>query len=98
MKIWDYTNGKVIKILNFNNYVSCISNKPVYKSKGRNKYKNYIAIGTATGEIIVINKKTYKQMHSFKDNKEIKIIRFYDYGVMTVNIDNKIKFWTVEFE
>ena len=53
-------------------------------------------MGTSTGEIIVRNKTTFEELIKFKEDKAIKLIRFYEYGLMTVNIDNEVKFWRVE--
>ena len=94
VKIWDFTNGKVIKIIKIDNgYAACFN----IRDEISRTYKNYFAIGTSAGEIIVLDTKSYERNKVFKDNKEIKLISFYEHDkIMTVNSDNKIKFWQFE--
>ena len=95
VKIIDLVKDEQINSFEIDNgFVTCFSNVKYYF----NKYEKYLAIGTSTGEIIVIDKKTYKPVFRFKDDKEIKLVKFYDEGLMSVNIENKIKYWKVDFQ
>ena len=91
VKIWDFTSGKVKKtIIIDKGYATCFN----IKDNETRGYKNYFAIGTSAGEIIVLSKKSYERNNRFKDNKAIKLIRFYEHDrIQTVNSDNKIEFW-----
>ena len=93
IKIWNPYTEKIFKTFNtINGYVTCINSQ----NKWNDTYKNYFAMGTSTGEIIVKNKTTFEEFIKFKDDKAIKLIRFYEYGLMSVNIDNEVKFWRVK--
>ena len=92
VKIWNTESGEVNKTFNIDNgYATCFEDRTE-----NNNFGEYYAIGTSTGEIIVGDVNTYETVHIFKDDKAIKLIRFYDYGLMTVNIDNEVKFWEIE--
>ena len=95
IKIYNFTSGEIIKSIELSNgYVTCFNDK--MDNIARNIFKDYFAMGISNGEIIVINKNSYKRSYSFKDDKAIKLVRFYKNGLMTVNIDNKVKFWPID--
>ncbi len=91
VKIWDFTSGEILKTINIDNgYVTCFNDK----TESSRLFNKYFAMGTSSGEIIVVETKSYEITNTFKDDKPIKLIRFYQYNrLITVNNDNKVKYW-----
>lgn len=70
-----------------NSYVTCITPK----NSGK-----YAGFGTSAGEIFIINKNTCEKIDIAKENKAIKLIRFFNFGILTVNIDNEVKYYILK--
>lgn len=90
VKVLNYEKDEVLETFDIKNgYVTCFSEITF----GFEGYKNYIAMGTSSGEVLILDRKTLKiKERFFNTRKAIKFVRFYEEGVMYVNEDNEINY------